>query len=64
MADRYYGIALGGELPYEVTEGGSATAAFAELRVTYDAAGASKQILLNALDAIRYAVIQDTWPPN
>lgn len=63
MADRYYGVALGGELPVDVTEAGTTTSAAIELRVTYDASGASRQLVLNAVEAIRNYLIQDTWPP-
>ena len=33
MADRFYGIALGGQLPTDVTEAASTTSAAVELRV-------------------------------
>lgn len=66
MTDRFYGIEFGPNGPgtaKDVTEGSSSTAALdVEVRITYDATNNSKQNVLNALDAIRAAVVQDTWP--
>lgn len=67
MTDRFYGCEFGtngpGNVP-SVTEGSSSTASLdVEVRVTYDATNNSKQATLDALDAIRAAIIQDTWPP-
>lgn len=65
MADRYYAVsALGGDLATDVTEGGAATpAAFVDVRITYDATGNSKLEAVKALDAVKMAILQDTWPP-
>lgn len=64
MTDRYYSVALGGDLPQDVTEGAAATpAAFADVRITYDATGASKEQVLKALEAVKGYVLQDNWPP-
>lgn len=63
MADRWYNIPLGGDLPENVTEGAADTAGFAAVRITYDATGASKEQALKALDAVKGYVLQDSWPP-
>lgn len=63
MADRWYNIPLGGDLPENVAEGASDTAQFVGVRITYDAAGSSKEQALKALDAARYYILQDTWFP-
>lgn len=63
MADRFYGIDIGGDMPADVSEAASTTSKNIELRVTYDAAGMSKLMVLQALEAAYYYVSQDTWPP-
>lgn len=64
MADRYYAVALGGDLPENVTEGAAATpAAFIDVRMTYDATGASKEQAVKALNAVRDFILQDSFPP-
>jgi len=51
MADRFYGVAVGGQLPTDVTEAASTTSAAIELRVS-DSAYTSKQAVRAALEAI------------
>lgn len=64
MADRYYAVELGGDLAQNVTESGAATpAAFVDVRVTYDATGASKLETVKALDAVKMLILEDAWPP-
>lgn len=63
MADRYYNAPLGACLAQHVAEGSSDTSVYAAFRVTYDATGNSKEKTLLALDAIRMAILQDTWAP-
>lgn len=63
MTDRWYNVALGGDLPQDVTEGASDTAAFAAVRLTYDATYASKEQALKALEAVKGYILQDSWPP-
>lgn len=63
MADRFYGADLGVTMPAEVTEAGSTTSKAVEVRVTYTATGLTKVGVLNALEAIKNAVIADTWAP-
>lgn len=63
MADRWYNIPLGGDLAQNVTEGAADTSQFVGVRVTYDAAGASKEQAVKALNATIMYILQDTWPP-
>jgi hypothetical protein len=51
MADRFYGVAIGGKLPTDVTEDSSTTSAAVELRIS-DSAYSNKLLVLEALDAI------------
>jgi hypothetical protein len=51
MADRFYGIAVGGKLPTDITEDASTTSAAIELRVA-DTAYANKLYVIEALQAI------------
>lgn len=62
MADRFYGIDRGEQGVRNVTEGAASTATTdVELRV--DLIGMSKLEVLLAIDTIKEAIIQDTWPP-
>jgi hypothetical protein len=51
MADRFYGVAIGGKLPTDVTEDSSTTSAAIELRIS-DSAYAQKLFVREALEAI------------
>jgi hypothetical protein len=63
MADRFYGIDRGEQGKGEVTEGSSSTAT-TDVEVRIDlAANMEKQEVLNALDVIKQAIFEDTWPP-
>lgn len=62
MADRFYGVALGGGLPVNVTEAASTTSAVFEFRIN-DTAYASKTQALAALEAIEnYIATKETQP--
>lgn len=64
MADRFYSVDFGGSLENEVAETGTTQAAkHVEVRVTYDNAMASKTATLLALEAIKQAILKDTFPP-
>lgn len=63
MADRWYNVPLGGDLPENVTEGAADTAQYTAVRVTYDATGNNKLELVKALNAVIGYVLQDNWPP-
>ncbi len=63
MANRYYGIDRGEQGVRNVTEGASSTATTdVEVRVDL-AANMGKMEVLLALDTIKEAITQDTWPP-
>lgn len=63
MATRYYGVNVGGGFPTEVSEAGSTTSRTVELAVVYDATGANKVQVLNAIEAIKNYIIEDNYPP-
>lgn len=63
MAERFYGIDRGEQGVRNVTEG-SASTATTDVEVRVDlAADMQKMEVLLALDVIKEAIIQDTWPP-
>jgi hypothetical protein len=62
MADRFYGIDRGEQGVRNVTEGSSSTAT-TDVEVRVDLIGMSKLEVLLALDTIKEAILQDTWPP-
>lgn len=63
MADRFYGIDRGEQGVRNVTEGSGSTATTdVEVRVDL-AANMSKQEVLLAIDVLKEAIFQDTWPP-
>ncbi len=64
MADRFYQVAVGGDMRTDVVEAGSTSAGSPhEFRWTYDATGANKMQALKALDAIKQYITTDTAPP-
>lgn len=63
MTERFYNAPLGATIAQDVTEGAADTSAYTAFRVTYDATGNSKEMTLLALDAIKQAILQDSWPP-
>ncbi|GIK48029.1 MAG: hypothetical protein BroJett013_07260 [Alphaproteobacteria bacterium] len=63
MTTRYYRVPLGGSMKEDVTEAGSSSVAWVELAVVYDADGNSKMALVQALEALRQFVAEETWPP-
>ena len=63
MATRYYGANIGVTMPEQVVESGSTTSSTVEIAVVYDATGANKHTVLNALEAIKNRILTDTYPP-
>lgn len=53
MADRFYGAAVGANIPNDVTEAASTTSAAIELRVS-DTAYADRRAVIIALQAIMF----------
>lgn len=62
MADRFYGIDRGEQGVRNVTEGAASTVT-TDVEVRVDLIGMSKMEVLLALDTIKEAILQDTWPP-
>ena len=65
MAARYYGVAVGGDRPTDVTEGTSTTSsAFEFVVANTTATRVNKLTALKALEAIRDQIVQaNKWPP-
>lgn len=65
MASRFYGVGVGGQAAADVTIDTSTTSSAVELVVVdtnIAAAGSdSKQVILEAIEAIRLAVLQDNY---
>lgn len=61
MPDRFYGIDRGPTEVRRVTESASTTGLDIEVRV--DLIGMSKLEVLLAIDTLKEAIAQDTWPP-
>ncbi len=62
MADRFYGAAIGANLPNDVTEAASTTSAAVELRIS-DSAYADRRAVIIALRAIeRYLEAVEKTP--
>lgn len=62
MADRFYSIILGEQMPVEVTEGATTSSEAVELRVA-DTIYADKKAVLMGLEAIRnYLITKETNP--
>lgn len=56
MADRFYGVAVGGDMTTNVTVGASTGSTTFEFRATHDATGASRISALQALEAIKHYI--------
>jgi hypothetical protein len=64
MADRFYQVALGGDMVNDVTEAGATNpAAVVEIRVTYDAIGMNRMQAIKGIEACVQYINQDTFPP-
>lgn len=62
MADRFYSIVLGEQLPSKVTEGGSTSSEAVEVRVA-DSIYANKKAVILGLEAIKqYLITKETTP--
>lgn len=63
MAAKFYGAALGANMKTEVTTGAATTSLAVELQVANTTAtGQTKETILKGLEAIRQAIIADTYP--
>lgn len=63
MTTRYYGAPFGADLAMDVTEAAATTGLAVEVAVIYDGTGNGKLQTLKALEAIKLAILKDTWPP-
>lgn len=63
MASRHYGANFGADVSSDVTESAGATGLNLNLEVVYDATNNGRLATLRALDAIKQAIVEDTWPP-
>lgn len=62
MADRFYGVSVGGDMTTDVTVGASTGGTTFEFRATHDATGATRLEALKALTAIAdYIRGNPTW---
>jgi len=62
MADRFYSIILGEQMPHQVTEGSSTSSEAVELRVA-DTIYSNKKAVLLGLEAIKnYLITKETTP--
>lgn len=62
MADRFYGVSLGGQLPVDVSEDSSTTSRVVELRVN-DGIYSDKRAVMIAVEAIlAYLQTKETRP--
>jgi hypothetical protein len=62
MADRFYSIILGEQLPSQVTEGSSTSSEAVELRVS-DSIYASKKAVILGVEAIKQFLIHKETTP-
>ena len=63
MASPHYGANSGADVSSDVTESAGATGLNLNLEVVYDATNNGRLATLRALDAIKQAIVEDTWPP-
>jgi hypothetical protein len=64
MANRFYSVKFGAKVKGSITESATTTAGDdVELRITYDATNNSKAAVINAIEAIYNAIVEETWPP-
>lgn len=62
MADKFYGVAVGGQLPKDVTEDATTTSAAIELRVSDTAYTTKKHVLMALKGIVAYMETKETSP--
>lgn len=60
---RYYGMDVGKSLPSDVKESSSSTGRDIEIVVVFNTPTADKRRVLEALNALKYYLLFDGWPP-
>jgi hypothetical protein len=62
MADRFYSVVLGEQLPSQVTEGGSTSSEAVELRVADTIYANKKEVILGVKAILNYLITTETRP--
>lgn len=62
MADRFYSVVLGEQIPSQVTEGGSTSGEAVELRVNDTVYSDKKAVILGVKAILDYLVTRETNP--
>lgn len=62
MADRFYSVVKGEQLPSQVTEGGSTSSEAIELRVNDTVYADKKEVLLGVKAIMDYLITRETRP--
>ncbi|MGH6628416.1 MAG: hypothetical protein ACREB3_01645 [Burkholderiales bacterium] len=62
MADKFYSVVLGGQLPSQVTEGGSTSGQAIEVRVNDTVYARKKEVILGVMALRDYLVTKETRP--
>lgn len=62
MADRFYSIVLGEQIPSQVTEGSSTSSEAVELRVADSIYASKKEVILGVQAILNYLITKETRP--
>ena len=62
MADKFYSVILGEQLPSQVTEGGSTSSEAVELRVADTIYSDKKAVILGVKAILNYLITKETTP--
>ena len=62
MADRFYSVVKGEQLPSQVTEGGSTSSEAIELRVSDTVYADKKEVILGVKAILDYLITRETRP--
>jgi len=62
MADRFYSVVLGEQLPSQVTEGSSTSSEAVELRVADTIYASKKEVILGVKAIMDYLITKETRP--
>lgn len=62
MADRFYSVVLGEQLPSQVTEGSSTSSEAVELRVADTIYASKKEVILGVKAILDYLITKETRP--
>lgn len=62
MADKFYSVILGEQLPVQVTEGGSTSSEAVELRVSDTIYSNKKAVILGLQAILNYLITKETNP--